>query len=104
MADQACGQIETALHATGVVLGLPVGSVCQVELRQQFDGARPRVRPAEVEQPADDLQVLPAGEFLLNRRRLPGQPDGAPYPGRALDNVTALDQGPAPVRYPSGGQ
>ena len=40
--------------------------VAQAELLQQLDGAAARVRPAQVVQPPDDLQVLPAGELLLD--------------------------------------
>jgi hypothetical protein len=61
-----------------------------------------------VVEPPDQLQVLPAGELLLDRRRLPGQADQPPHRGRLPDNVAALDKGPALVRdqqrgkYPHG--
>ena len=41
-------------------------------------------------------KVLPAGEFLLNGGRLPGQADLAPYGGGLPDDVAPFHQGAAP--------
>ena len=53
---------------------------------------------AQVVQPTDDHEVLAAGELLLNRRGLAGQPDRRADRGRIAHHVLALDE-PCP---PSG--
>jgi hypothetical protein len=47
-----------------------------------------------VVEPPDELKVLPAGELLLNGRRLPGQADRPADRGRFPHHVVAVDQGP----------
>ena len=103
-AHQARGQVQAALHATGVGLGRPVGRVAQAELLQQLGGAAAGLAPAQVVQPPDELQVLPAGELFLDGRRLSGQADRAAYRTRLPDDVIALDQGPAAIREQQRGQ
>jgi hypothetical protein len=103
-ADQAGGQVQPPLHAAGIGLRGPVGRVGQPELLEQLDGAAAGLRPAQVVQPPDDLQVLPAGQLLLNGGGLPGQPDRPPDRGRFPDHVVALDHRPPPVREQQGGQ
>ena len=103
-ADQARGQVQAPLHAAGVGLRGPVGRVGQPELLQQLDGPAAGLRPAQVVQPPDDLQVLPAGQLFLDGGRLPGQPDRPAHRGRLPDHVVALDHRPPPVREQQGGQ
>jgi hypothetical protein len=98
MADEAGRQVQAALHTAGVVLGRAVGGIGQVELPQQLGCAAAGFRPAQVEEPPDDLEVLAAGEFFLDGGRLPGQPDGAADRGRLLHDVTALDQRAPAIR------
>ena len=43
-ADQARGQVQTAMHAAGEALGGPVGRLGQVELLQQLGGANAGTR------------------------------------------------------------
>jgi hypothetical protein len=56
-----------------------------------------------VVQPPDELEVLPAGELLLNGRRLAGQADRAAHRGRRADDVVAVHQGPSGVRQQQRG-
>jgi len=93
-ADQAGGQVQAPLHAAGVSLGRPVGRVAQAELPEQVGGPAPGLGPAQVIQPPDDLQVLLAGELLLDGGRLAGQPDRPADGGRVAHHVIALDQRP----------
>src|SRR5262249_57687864 len=93
LADQAGGQVQAALHATREALGGPIGRVDQIELFQQLGGAAAGLRLAQVIEPPDQLEVLPAGELLLNGRRLPGQPDRPADRGRLAYHVVAVHQG-----------
>ena len=102
--DQAGGQIQAALHAARVVLGVPIGGIGQVELLEEIGGPRPGVRLAQVVQPPDDLEILPAGELLLNGGRLPGQPDQAADRGCLPDDIASLDQCLALVRLQQGSE
>ena len=81
---QRAGEVETASHAAGVRLGRAVGGVDEVELRQQLAGALAAAPPAQVVEPADHVEVLEAGEVLVDRGVLPGQPDAPAdlLPGR----------------------
>ena len=103
-ADQAGGQVQAPLHAAGVSLGRPVGRVAQAELLEQLGGPAPGLGPAQVIQPPDDLQVLLAGELLLDGGRLAGQPDRPADRGRVAHHVIALDQRPPSVGKQQRGQ
>jgi hypothetical protein len=103
-ADQAGGQVEPPLHAAGEVLGGPVGGVGQAELIQQLHRPLAGIRPAQVIQAADDLQVFPAGQLFLDGRGLPGQADRAADGSGLADDVVTLDPGPPAVRRQQGGQ
>ena len=102
--DETERDVEPPLHAARVGLGRPVGRIAQAELLKQFGGPAAGPRPAPVVQPPDDLQVLPAGELLLDGGRLAGQPDGAADRGRLAHDVMALDHRPAAVGQQQRGQ
>ena len=104
LADQAGRQVQAALHAAGVGLGRPVGGIGQAELVEQVGRPAARFRPGQVIEPPDDLQVLPAGQFLLDGGRLPGQPDRPADRGRFPHHVVTLDDRPAAVRLEQRGQ
>ena len=98
MPDETRGQVQAALHPAGEVLGGPVGRIEQVELLQQLVGPAAGTRPAQVIQPPDDLKVLPAGQLLLDGRRLPGQADRPADGGGLPHHVVAFHHCPAAVR------
>ncbi len=102
--DQARGQVQAALHAARVGLGCPVRGIAEVELLQELDGAAAGRRPAQVVEAPDDLEVLPAGELLLNGGRLPRQPDRAADRRRLPYHVAALHQRLPAVRQQQRGQ
>jgi hypothetical protein len=103
-ADQAGGQVQAPPHAAGVGLRRPVRGVLQPELGQQLGGPAPRLRPGLAEQPGDQHQVFRAGEVLVHRRVLPGQPDQLAHPVRVGEHVVPADGGPPLVRAQQGGQ
>ena len=78
--DQRGREVEPAAHAAGVGLGGAVGGVGEVE-RSSSSSARPSAALAlQLVELADHLEVLAAGQVLVDRRELAGQADvrGAP--------------------------
>jgi hypothetical protein len=96
--NQAGGDVEPAAHAAGERLRRLVGRLGQAELLEQFVGALPGRRLADVEQPAEHDQVLPGAERVVDRGVLPGQADPAPHQPGLRPYVVAGDLGPAAVR------
>src|SRR5262249_25579288 len=70
---QRCSHVEAAAHAAGVSAYWPVGGRGQVEALQQLAGASGNVAPGQLRQPADEAQVLVAGEVRVDGRVLAGQ-------------------------------
>jgi len=87
--DQAGRQIQAPAHAAGVRLHRPGASGGQVEPIQQLLGFALGVAPGQVVEPADHLDVLPAGQVLVHRGVLTGQPDVRPQLRRVPDDVIA---------------
>ena len=96
---QGTGQVQPAAHAARVGLRGPVGRVGQLEPLQQLGRPRPGLPAAEVVEPADHLQVLLAGQVLVDRRVLPGQPDDLAYLLGMADDVDPGDRGPTGVGF-----
>ena len=97
-ADQRRGEVEPAPHPAGVRLRDAVGSRLEVELRQQLVGPRPRRCAREVVQAAEHPEVLAAGQVLVDRRVLAGEPDRLPDRLRLAQHVEAGDPRAAGVR------
>jgi hypothetical protein len=57
-----------------------------------------------VVQPAEQQQVLTAGEVVVDRRELPGEPDAAAHLLRVLHNIDAQHLGAPPVRLQQSGE
>ena len=70
---QARCKVKTSPHATGVRACEAVGGVGQVEALEQLVRLPASVRGREVEQAPEHLEVLPAGQHLVDRRELAGQ-------------------------------
>ena len=87
-ADQARGQVEAAAHAAGVGLGRPVGGLGEVEPGEQL-GARAAWRRAGAGRAAAPMSTrfCGAGQVLVDRGVLAGQPDQAAHPGGVADHV-----------------
>ena len=95
VADQRHGQVEPAPHAAGVGRGGLLRRVREVEPVEQLGGAAPALGPAQVVQVRHQEQVLLAGEQVVHRGELAGDPDRgraprrAPRPGRARRPATS---------------
>ena len=96
------GQIEPAAHAARVGLGRAVGGVGQAEAVEQLVGPGTQLRPGQVGEPADEPQVLAAGEVLVDRGVLPGETDALAHRLRVVGDVEAEHLGPATVGTEDG--
>jgi hypothetical protein len=101
---ECAGEIETSAHPPGVGLRGPIGGGVEVETLEQLPGTARRPPPAEVVEPADHLQVLEAGEVLVDRRVLAGDADALPDPGRFGHHVGTGDRRSSSVGSRQGGQ
>jgi hypothetical protein len=100
---QAGSEVQAASHATGVGTDQPVGVARQAELLEHPGGCRPSLLAAESEQPADHLQILPAGHGLLDGRVLTGQTDRPPHPGGLTGGVESGHPQRAAIGTDQGG-
>src|SRR5207237_3328683 len=75
VADEAGAEVEAPAHSTRVRLGRAVGGVPEGEALDELVGASARLGPAQVVEPAHQLEVLAAGEVLVDGRVLARQPD-----------------------------
>jgi hypothetical protein len=98
------GHVEAPPHAARVGAHRPVGGVAQVETREQLVGARPHVGAAHLGEPADETQVLAAGEVGVDGRALAGEPDLKAHLRTLAHDVVAHDLGVAAVGAQDGGQ
>src|SRR6185437_12696180 len=71
--------------------------VGEVEPLQQLGRTRRGFLGAEVVEPADHVEVLAAGEVLVDRGVLAGKPDDLAYGAGLADDVVPGDQGTARV-------
>ena len=101
-ADQARSQVEAPLHPTREGSRSAVGGHHKVEYIDELRRPALHLRPREVVEPADDLQVLARRQLRLDRAGLAGEPDAAAHRRRLVDDVEALDAG-APAIGPGQG-
>jgi len=92
-AHERRGEVKAAPHATGVVLGHLAGGLGQVEPREQFGGALPCGARGQVQELADHDQVLGAGQVLVDRGELAGQPNALAYLAGLRAHVEPVDPG-----------
>ena len=100
--DQAGGEIEPAPHAAGVGLDDAAGCVGQAEPLKKLVGAALRIGLREAIEAGDHLEVLAAGQDLVERGVLTGQPDPAADLTRVGEDIEAGDLGAACVRPGQG--
>ncbi len=72
---QARGDVEPAPHAAGEFLDLLARRLGEPEGAEQFLRSRFRLAAAIAEQPAEEDEVLVAGEILVDRGELAGEAD-----------------------------
>ena len=102
--DQRGGQVEAAAHPARIGANETVGGVGEVEGGQQLPRPGTRLPSREVVEPADHLEVLEAGQVLVHRGVLAGEPDVLAHPGGVADDVEARHARGAVVGQQQGRQ
>ena len=100
----ARGDVEPAPHAAGVVLDQPTGGLGKPEGVEQFVRPCARLLGPVAEQPAEQDEVLAAGEVLVDRGELAGQADERPHLVGLGDDVVAQHPRAAGVRPQQRGE
>ena len=91
-ADERGGEVEPAAHAAGVRAGAAVGGVDEVEPLEHLGRARSALAGTEAVEPADELEVLPTRQELVDGRGLTGEPDELPHALRVAGDVDPADR------------
>ena len=86
--DQAHREVEPSPHAAGVGLGGAVAGVGEREALEQLVARAPDVGRVEAVELADQAEVLPTGQQLVDGRGLPGQPHAAAHGRRARSRMS----------------
>jgi hypothetical protein len=102
--DQRGGQVEPAPHAAGVGLGRAIGGVAEPEPLEQLVGPGGDRTLGQVGEPADEAQVLPARQVLVDRGVLPGEADALADGLGMAGHVHAEDLGVTAVGVEDGGE
>jgi hypothetical protein len=102
--DHAGGQIQAPAHATGVLGDGPAAGLGEVECVEQLGRPAGRVPGGQVVEPGEELQVLPAGEHIVDGRMLADQADPLADSVRPRHHVEPGHFGPAAVRPEQRGQ
>ncbi len=97
-AEDGGGDVDPAPHTARVVLDLLRGGLREPEGLQELGGAAPGGLLVVAEQPAQQDQVLGAGEVLVHRRVLAGEAHPGAHLVRLADDVVAEDMRLAAVR------
>jgi hypothetical protein len=102
-ADQAGGQIDPAAGPAGQLTNPLAGEVAEVEPVDEFAGLAASAR-AEATEAADQLEVLPSGEKLVQPRVLTSDPDAAAHLVGGRDDVEPVDHHPTGCGANEGGE
>ena len=102
--DERGGQVEPPAHAARVGASRPVGGVAEAEPLEQLVGPGPDDAPGQVREPADEAQVLAAGQVLVDRGVLAGEADALANGLGVAGHVDAEHLGPAVVGLEDGGE
>ncbi len=102
--DQGGREVQTSAHAAAVGLRGTAPGVGQVELLQQLDGTLLGRLAGLAVQLADHLQVLRAGQVLVDRGGLAGQADLLAHGAGVATQVDAGDGGLALIGFEQGGE
>ena len=73
--DERGGEVEAPAHPTREGPHEAVGRLDELEALEQLVGALGDPRRGHVSKPPDELEVLPGGQVLVDRRGLAGQAD-----------------------------
>jgi hypothetical protein len=96
--DERGREVEPAAHAARVGLGGAVAGVLELELLEQIARALHGTGPCRGVEASDHLEVLEAGEVLVDSGVLPGEADGGAQLRRLGGDVEAGDAGAPGVR------
>ena len=94
---EARGDVEPAPHAAGEGLDLAVGRLAEPEGGEQLVRPRLRLAAAIAEEPAEEDEILVAGQVLVDRGELPGEADPAAHRVGIGDHVEPEHAGAAAV-------
>ena len=78
LGDEGTGEVEPPPHAARVRTDEPAGRVGEIEVRQELLRALARAAAAEVVEPPEHVEVLEAGQVLVDGRVLARQADPLP--------------------------
>ena len=101
---QCGGQVQASAHAAGIGLEHAVAGTGQAEVLEQLVGPARRHLAAQVGEAPHHVDVLPAGQVLVHRGVLPGEPDGAADRVGLGDHVVAEHRGAPGVGAEDGGE
>ena len=104
MPDEGGGQVEAAAHPPGVGPHRPLAGPAQIEALEHLSGAASALAAAEAVQAADQLEVLAAGQQLVERRGLAGEAEQTAGGRRLPAHVYATDAHCAAVRDEQRGE
>ena len=96
--EQAGREVEPPSHAARVRLRGSVGGVGELEALEQLRRAAAGLRAREPEQAPEHLEVLAAGQQLVDRGELTGQGEQLAHARRLGDDVVTEQLGPSRVR------
>jgi hypothetical protein len=95
--DESGGEVEPAAHASGIGAHEPRARLRELERVEQLLGPGVRRPSAEVVEAPDHLEVLEAGQVLVNGGVLSGEADVRAQSGALVEDVEAGDAGRAVV-------
>ena len=104
LSDNGPGEVEPTPHPSRVGLGRPVSCIRQSESLEQLSRTNPSFGTAEAIQPPDHVEVLEAGEVLINCGELPGEPDTPADFARRLQHIGTSHSGRPGIRPDQRGQ
>ena len=102
--DERGGEVQPPAHAARVRLGGTLGRVGELEALEQLVRALARLGALEVVELPDHLEVLEAGQVVVDRGVLSGEPDLGPQDIGVAHDVEARDPGAAAVGLEQRGQ
>ena len=95
--DEARREVEAPAHAARVGLGGAIGGVGQPEALEHLAAAATGLGLRQVVEAPDQLEVLEAGQVLVDRGALPREPDAEAQLLGVAHDVEAVDLGAAAV-------
>jgi len=102
--DERRGEVEPAPHAAGVRARRTVGGLADAELGEELCGPLAGVAAVQLVEPADEDDVLPTREVLVDGGELAGEADAGPHRLGLMRNVVTVHGAGTAVRAQHGGE